>query len=86
MNNLYDPEWVKRKRRNKNEVEALRMLIELMKASTPSEKRKVVKSHNPYHYIFGTKLNPRKEELYEDNTSETNPTNLQGQGENHATV
>jgi hypothetical protein len=86
MNNLYDPEWVKRKRRNKNEVEALRMLIELMKASTPSEKRKVVKLHNPHHYIFGTKLNPRKEELYEDNTSETNPTNLQGQGENHATV
>jgi hypothetical protein len=86
MNNLYDPEWIKRKRRNKNEVEALRMLIELMKSSTAKEKRAVVEMYNPYHYVFGNKLNPRKEELYEDNPSETNPTNLQGQGENHATV
>ena len=89
MNNLYNPEWIKRKRRNKNEIEALRMLIELMKSSTAKEKRAVIEMYNPYHYVFGNKLNPRKEVPNESNPSKTNTTNTinrQGEGENHATV
>ena len=86
MHNLYNPEWIKRKRRNKNEIESMRILVELMKADSLSQKREVVKKFNPHHYVFGNKLNPRKEVPNENNPSETNPTNLQGQGENHATV
>ena len=65
MHNLYNPEWAKRKRRNKNEIEALRMLVEIMKSRTTKEKREVIKMYNPNHYIFGTKLNPRKEVNHE---------------------
>jgi thymidylate synthase len=65
LNKIYNPEWSARKRRNRNELEALRMLVELMKADTPKEKRKVIKTYNPYHYIFGNKLNPRKEVSHE---------------------
>jgi hypothetical protein len=79
-------EWSKRKTKSVRENESMRMLTELLRAQTPQEKRAVISSFNPYYFVFGETLNPRKEVEYEDNTCETNPTNLQGQGENHATV
>jgi hypothetical protein len=79
-------EWSQRKSKSIREQESMRMLTEFMKAQTPQQKRAVITSFNPYYFVFGETLNPRKEDLYEDNTCETNPTNLQGQGENHATV
>jgi len=79
-------EWAERKRKSVREQQSVRMLAEFMQAQTPHEKREVIRSFNPLYFVFGETLNPRKEDLYEDNTCETNPTNLQGQGENHATV
>jgi len=75
-------------RRRKREPEDL-MLANLLKAKTPKEKREVIKTFSPYHFAFGTKLNPNnpyKENEDESNTSKTNPANQQGQGETHATV
>jgi hypothetical protein len=79
-------EWSRRKTKSMREQQSVRMLTEFMQAQTAHEKREVIRSFNPLYFVFGETLNPRKEELYEDNTCETNPTNLQGQGENHATV
>jgi hypothetical protein len=79
-------EWAQRKSKSMRDQESMRMLTEFLNAQTPQQKRAVISSFNPHYFLFGNKLNPRKEELYEDNPSETNPTNLQGQGENHATV
>lgn len=79
-------EWSKRKTKSIRENESMRMLTEFLNAHTPQQKRAVISSFNPYYFVFGETLNPRKEDLYEDNTCETNPTNLQRQGENHATV
>ncbi len=87
MNNrIRTGEWSRRKTKSVREQQSVRMLTEFMQAQTPHEKREVIKGFNPLYFVFGETLNPRKEELYEDNTCETNPTNLQGQGENHATV
>jgi hypothetical protein len=79
-------EWSRRKTKSMREQQSVRMLTEFMQAQTAHEKREVIRSFNPLYFVFGETLNPRKEELYEDNTCETNPTNLQRQGENHATV
>ena len=79
-------EWAQRKTNKIRQQQSLRMLTEFLNAHTPQQKREVIKGFNPLYFVFGETLNPRKEDLYEDNTCETNPTNLQGQGENHATV
>ena len=79
-------EWSQRKSKAIREQESMRMLTEFLNAHTPQQKRAVISSFNPHYFVFGETLNPRKEDLYEDNTCETNPTNLQRQGENHATV
>lgn len=41
------------------------MLADLLKAKTPKEKREVIKTFSPYHFAFGTKLNPNNP--YEEN-------------------
>jgi hypothetical protein len=79
-------EWSRRKTKSMREQESLRMLTEFLNAHTPQQKREVIRSFNPLYFVFGETLNPRKEEPHEDNICETNPTNLQGQGENHARV
>lgn len=80
--------WEVRKRRRIEQVCSPKelMLRDLLKATTPQEKRKVIESFNPYHFAFGTTLDPRnpyEENEDESNTCKTNPKNLQGQGENH---
>ena len=72
------------------QTQAESMLGQLKICTDPKQKLELIKSHNPTHYFFGFKLDPRnpyeKENEDESNTSKTNPTDLQGQGENHATV
>jgi hypothetical protein len=37
------------------------MLVDFLRAKTPHEKREVIKTFNPYYFVFGDTLNPQKE-------------------------
>lgn len=58
-------EWAQRKNKSVREQQSMRMLTEFLQAQTPHEKREVIKSFNPLYFVFGETLDPRKEELYE---------------------
>ena len=51
-------EWAQRKRKSVREQQSMRMLTEFLKAKTPNEKREVIKSFNPYYFVFGDTLDP----------------------------
>jgi hypothetical protein len=59
-------EWSRRKTKSVREQQSTRMLTELLRAQTPQEKRAVITSFNPYYFVFGETLNPRKEAHYEE--------------------
>jgi hypothetical protein len=64
-NRIRHGEWARRKNNKVREQESLRMLTQFLNAHTPQEKRAVIRSFNPLYFVFGETLNPRKEELYE---------------------
>jgi hypothetical protein len=53
--------WEVRKARRREQVASPKelMLRDLLKATTPQEKRKVIESFSPYHFAFGYELDPR---------------------------
>ena len=68
--NIFDTQYLfggmcqdKRKIRRMNQ-----MMFALSKAVTKQQKRDIVKESNPYHYIFGIKLDPKNP--YEETENE----------------
>ena len=51
--------WGKRKARKMSPRDT--MLTDFLRATTPHEKREVIKTFNPHYFAFGETLNPRKE-------------------------
>jgi hypothetical protein len=62
--------WEKRKARRREQVCSPKelMLRDLLKATTPEEKRRVIEGFSPYHFAFGYKLDPNNP--YEENKYE----------------
>jgi ribosomal protein L32 len=50
------------------QTQAESMLGQMKVCTTPKAKRELIKSHNPNHYIFGIRLDPRNP--YEENEDE----------------
>ena len=57
-------EWAKRKARKMSPRDT--MLTDFLRATTPHEKREVIKTFNPHYFAFGETLNPRKEVEHEE--------------------
>ena len=49
--------WAKRKARKMSPQDT--MLADFLRATTPSEKREVIKNFAPHYFIFGDTLDPR---------------------------
>ena len=49
---LTKEEWIERKKRIRERVERERMLTDVLRAKTPSEKKKVIESFSPYYFIL----------------------------------
>jgi len=49
--------WGKRKARKMSPQDT--MLTDFLKATTPSEKRQVIKNFAPHYFVFGETLDPR---------------------------
>ena len=56
--------WGKRKARRQSPRDT--MLTDFLRATTPHEKREVIKTFNPHYFAFGETLNPRKEVEHEE--------------------
>ena len=56
---IYSSNWAKRKERKMSPKDT--MLTDFLRATTPHEKREVIKTFNPHYFAFGETLNPRKE-------------------------
>ena len=59
--------WGKRKARRQSPRDT--MLTDFLRATTPSEKREVIKNFAPHYFIFGESLDPRNP--YELNEGES---------------
>ena len=56
--------WAQRKARKMSPRDT--MLTDFLRATTPHEKREVIKTFNPHYFAFGETLNPRKEVEHEE--------------------
>ena len=50
-------EWAKRKARRMSPKDT--MLADFLRATTPHEKREVIKNFAPHYFVFGEKLDPK---------------------------
>ena len=57
MRTIQVGEWAKRKARKMSPQDT--MLTDFLRATTPSEKRQVIKNFAPHYFVFGEKLDPR---------------------------